>query len=80
MSAAAISYFREVTASAELLTRDIVEVHRKDAAAKKIGLSLEECVRAFGQEYFEAERADAERCEAAAKKYGINVRHLERKQ
>jgi hypothetical protein len=64
-------YFQEIATAAEDWMREVGEVHRKDAAAKEIGLSWAECCRAFGDEYLAVENAHKERCAIAAQKYGV---------
>jgi hypothetical protein len=73
-------YFQEIAAAADDWSRGMSEVHRKDKAAKEIGLSWVECCRAFGDSYLDLENEHKARCQAAAKKYGVESTVMETKQ
>jgi hypothetical protein len=72
------SYFRELVASAEMLSRDIGGLVAMEKAERAAGLDYIECAYRFGHAAAAAEAADASRCEAAAARYGVQsaVRHM----
>jgi hypothetical protein len=69
-------YFHDVAAAAELFTNAVAEVKCKDAAAKGVGLTWDECCRAFGCEYLELKQLHSELCHQAAMRYSVDVRHM----
>ena len=66
-------YFEEIAAATETFSRRIDEIRQLSLAAETIGLSWSQCCRAFGDDFLEAETTYADRCSAAAKRYGLHI-------